>query len=105
MYAGSSLAGPPGVNSGAGRESIGFKIVGKDYDAGTLTFMIGVDGGSRGGFKQLVSYMIGHDTGIRYPTRGKGPRHLVQHPWLRVTIRRYWSEFAAIVVSEARGVT
>ena len=93
---------PPGMESGAGRESIGFQITDKDYDAGRMVLRLGVDGTARGGMSQLQSYMLGHELGIRYPTRGHGPRRLIQHPWLRSTIVRYFSEFGAIVVMTAR---
>ena len=97
-------SGPPGMITGAGRESIGYQIVDKDFDAGTITLRIGVEDSpdARGGFKQLPGYMMGHELGIRRGKKGLGV--VTQRPWLRVTVSRYWSEFAAIVILRARGL-
>jgi hypothetical protein len=100
--------GPPGMVSGAGMQSIGYQIVNKDFDAGTITLRIGVDDSAPGGFTTLQSYLFAWDTGIRSlakgELKGKASGTVRQKPWLRVTISRYWSEFAAIVILRARGL-
>jgi hypothetical protein len=95
----------PGVDSGAGRASICFEIIRRDEAAGTITVRIGVDASAPGG-TDMQSYMLAHDMGIRYPTRGpaKGSGAVIQRPWLRAGIKKYWSEFAAEVILVSRGL-
>jgi len=94
---------PPGVRTGAGRNSIGYQIKDRDDAKGTITFMIGVDASAPGGMTTLASYLLGHDFGIRYPTIGpmKGSGPVLQRPWFRSTIDRYWESFSSVIVSVA----
>lgn len=91
--------GPPGEDTGAGKNSIKFEIVESNFDEGTVTARIGVDNSAKGGMTQLQSYMLAHELGYRIPTSGpnKGTGAVVQRPWLRSTIKRYSPELAMIV--------
>ena len=95
----------PGMVAGAGRASIGFQIKSKDYDKGEIVLRIGVDASAPGG-TYIQTYLLAHDMGIRYPTRGpaKGLGPVIQRPWFRTTLHRYWSEFASITIAAARGL-
>lgn len=97
--------GPP-HSTGAGRDSIGYQIKEKNYEEGKIVVRIGVNANAPGGMTTLRSYMMGHELGIRYPTNpnSKAPKHVIQRPWLRVTLNRYWSEFAATVLLTSRGL-
>jgi hypothetical protein len=98
--------GPPGMRSGAGRDSIKFQIVDRDDQAGTIKLRIGVDASAPGGMHTLRSYLFGHEIGIRYPTVGpaKGLGAVVQHPWLRNGVRRYLPEVQQVVTDTVEGI-
>lgn len=96
---------PPGVVTGAGMQSIKYQIREQDLVAGRVLLWIGVDASAPGG-TYLQSYMLAHDLGIRYPTRGplKGTGPVIQHPWLRVTVHRYKAPMAQLIVGVTRGL-
>lgn len=95
--------GPPGVRSGDGMRSICYEIRGRYDTLGVIVVRIGVDNSAPGGTRQLQSYMLAHDLGIRYPTRGgpgvKGTGPLIQRPWLRNGVRHYLPEFTSIITN------
>lgn len=95
---------PPGRITGAAQASICFQIVERDIGAGRLVLRIGTDATAPGG-TYIQSYLVAHEFGIRYPTRGplKGTGPVVQRPWARVTIQRYWVEWTSLAVAVARG--
>jgi hypothetical protein len=96
---------PPYSRSGAGQLSICYQIKEVDEETGKVVLRIGVDASAAGGMTVLRSYLMGHEKGIRYPTRGDRSNGVVlQRPWLEPTIRRYFYEFAATVVMVGRGL-
>lgn len=95
----------PGVQTGAGQDSICFEIREVNYDEGYILLVIGVDNSAPGG-TYIQSYMLAHDLSIHYPTMGpaKGTGPILQRPWLRTGIHRYWNEFSAAVVLVGMGL-
>ena len=100
---------PPLSRSGRGMRSIGYKIIERDDAKGIIRVLIGGDArgyGTQGGFNRLPGYMTGHELGVRYPTRGphKGSGPVIQRPWLRSTVSRYWGSFVSVVTHVASEV-
>lgn len=96
--------------TGEGARSIGYEIKERDAAAGIIRVLIGgdsPDNDTKGGFRTLPGYMTGHEMGIRYPKRGpgkgtgKGTGPVVQRPWLRSTVDRYWGSFQQVVLDTA----
>ena len=88
-----SRGGPPGMQSGKGRDSIKFKILSRDDAAGKIVILIGPDASAPGG-THMQSYMLAHDLGIRH---GKGA--VIQHPWLRSGVKHYLPTFNTVLIS------
>jgi len=100
---------PPLSRSGAGARSIAYTFIERDDTKGIIRVRIGGDAkgaGTQGGFTTLPGYMTGHELGIRYPTRGpmKGTGPVIQRPWLRSTVNRYWGSFISVVTHVASEV-
>jgi hypothetical protein len=91
---------PPGIRSGAGRETICFEIRDVDVIEGRLVLWLGNAAGARGGLTTLQSYLFAWDLGIR--RRASSP--VIQRPWLRASIARYRAQLAYTIVGVARGV-
>ena len=99
--------GPPGMDTGRGRESIGYQIKSRDDSIGRITMMIGVDASAPGGFTTLPSYLLAWDFGIRakaaHEAKGQASGAIRQMPWFRVTINQHWGDFVGLVTSAMAG--
>lgn len=100
--------GPPGSRTGKAIETIGYKIIERNFSAGYIVVLIGVTSEARGGMDQLPSYLLGWDVGIRIKGPGDtgkirtGP--VVQRPWLRSTVSHYIESFASIISANMSGI-
>lgn len=95
---------PPYMRSGAGKDAICWEIREREIMSDgklRIKVRIGVDDTARPG----APYMLFHEKGIKYPTRGPnngtGPK--LFRKWLGPTIRREWVTFTGVIIGVTTG--